>query len=78
MVEVDSPEISDLKFRVKAAHLPDVGKNIVRIPNRSMIELQIKEGELVDIKGTERTTVVAYKAVKEDEWDNSGKCWCVY
>ncbi|OLS27535.1 MAG: VCP-like ATPase [Candidatus Heimdallarchaeota archaeon LC_3] len=67
LVEVDTLENTELKLRVKAAHLPDVGKNIVRIPNRYLTDLQTKEGDLVAIVGNESTTVVAYKATTEDE-----------
>jgi transitional endoplasmic reticulum ATPase len=67
LVKIDSDIPSELKLRVKAAQLPDVGKNIVRIPNRYMLELQISDNDLVSLEGNDSTTVVAFKATIEDE-----------
>ena len=69
MVEVDSHELPLIKLRVKASQLADVGKNIARIPYRYLHEIDIAEGELIEIIGENgnTTAVVALKASPEDE-----------
>ena len=69
MVEVDSHELPLIKLRVKASQLDDVGKNIAIIPYRYLHEIDIAEGELIEIIGENgnTTAVVALKASPEDE-----------
>ena len=67
MVEVETPDLIKIRVRVKAANLPDVGKNFARVPARYLKELGISEGELIAVGGAGSTTAVVAYAGRSDE-----------
>ncbi|WP_048151536.1 CDC48 family AAA ATPase [Palaeococcus ferrophilus] len=60
-------EKKEIKLKVASAYQRDVGRGIVRIDRKSMRELGIQSGDIVEIIGTKNTAAVAWPAYPEDE-----------
>ncbi|MHA2332428.1 MAG: CDC48 family AAA ATPase [Candidatus Hodarchaeales archaeon] len=54
-----------IKLRVKASFTRDVGKGIVKIPIRHLNRLGLLSGDIVEVEGDKKTTVIA-EVAKED------------
>ena len=61
-----------IRLQVKSANLQDVGKNFCRISNENLQALGLNPGDLVELLGKDgnRTTVVAWASLPEDESKN--------
>ena len=62
----------EIRLQVKSANLQDVGKNFCRISNENLQTLGLNPGDLVELIGKDqnKTTVVAWAALPEDEKKN--------
>jgi len=60
-------EKKEIKLKVAPAHQRDVGRGIVRIDRRSMLEAGVQSGDIVEIIGTKNTAAVVWPAYPEDE-----------
>ncbi len=56
-----------IRLKVVEADQRDVGKGIIRISERQMVELGVKEYEMVMVKGEKVTSALAVKAYSTDE-----------
>ena len=70
MVKIDNP-IKELRLQVKPANLQDVGKNFARLSTKTLEELGINPGDVLEIFGKEenRTTVVVWVAPDDEMKD---------
>ncbi|OKY78788.1 MAG: ATPase of the AAA+ class CDC48 family [Candidatus Methanohalarchaeum thermophilum] len=59
-----------LELIVREARHQDIKQDIARISKEKMKELEIKEGDLIKIKGNEETVAKALPAYPNDEKDN--------
>ncbi|AFK23338.1 CDC48 family AAA ATPase [Pyrococcus sp. ST04] len=60
-------ERKEVKLKVASAYQRDVGRGIVRLDRKTMRELGISPGDVVEIIGTKNTAAVAWPAYPEDE-----------
>ncbi|WP_048053493.1 CDC48 family AAA ATPase [Pyrococcus horikoshii] len=60
-------EKKEIKLKVASAYQRDVGRGIVRIDRRSMRELGVSPGDVVEIIGTKNTAAIVWPAYPEDE-----------
>ncbi|MFW9998038.1 MAG: CDC48 family AAA ATPase [Candidatus Odinarchaeota archaeon] len=68
MNENDSEEEITIRLRVKEALIRDVGKGIVRIPLRYLDRLGLSPGDIVEVEGDKRTTVIAKKLIEGENF----------
>ncbi|AFN04758.1 AAA family ATPase [Pyrococcus furiosus DSM 3638] len=62
-----SEKKKEVKLKVASAYQRDVGRGIVRIDRKTMRELGISPGDVVEIIGTKNTAAIAWPAYPEDE-----------
>ncbi|AEC51355.1 cell division protein CDC48 [Pyrococcus sp. NA2] len=60
-------EKKEVKLKVASAYQRDVGRGIVRLDRKTMRELGISPGDVVEIIGTKNTAAIAWPAYPEDE-----------
>ncbi|NPA76182.1 MAG: hypothetical protein GXN93_00295, partial [Candidatus Diapherotrites archaeon] len=57
-------------LKVKRAYDRDVGRKVVRIPSVIFDELDMKQGDILLIKGQKETVAKALRLAPEDEYRN--------
>ncbi|AEK73883.1 cell division protein CDC48 [Thermococcus sp. 4557] len=60
-------EKREVKLKVASAYQRDVGRGIVRIDRKSMREIGVQSGDIIEIIGTKNTAAVVWPAYPEDE-----------
>lgn len=58
---------SELRLRVLEARQRDVGRNVIRLDNKTMAELQIRTGDIVEIEGKKVSAAIAWPAYPQDQ-----------
>ncbi|ASJ13632.1 CDC48 family AAA ATPase [Thermococcus radiotolerans] len=60
-------EKREVKLKVASAYQRDVGRGIVRIDRKSMRDIGVQSGDIIEIIGTKNTAAVVWPAYPEDE-----------
>ncbi|AIF69377.1 ATPase AAA [Palaeococcus pacificus DY20341] len=60
-------EKREIKLKVASAYQRDVGRGIVRVDRKTMRELGIQAGDIIEIIGTKNTAAIVWPAYPEDE-----------
>jgi transitional endoplasmic reticulum ATPase len=60
--------MEEIKLKVEKAYPIDLGRNIIRLDPTALLKLQLSPGDVVEIKGSKKTTAKVWRADRQD-WE---------